>query len=117
MNINRWEIKSFEEAEKVAVQLTEETGVRHVATDAGEWVSPRYYAVRVPQIGDEVSYGFNGDYYPDGHITSVSDGPKMVIKTSGGHVYYRRNVTGSWVMKGGTWRLVRGYHCELNPSF
>lgn len=117
MNINRWEIKSFEEAEKVAEKLTEETLVRHVATDAGEWVSPRYDAVRAPQVGDEVSYAFNGDYYPDGYIASISDGPKMVIKTSGGHVYYRRRNTGVWMMKGGTWHLVQGHRSELNPSF
>lgn len=119
MDINRWrwEIKSFEEAEKAAQKLTEETLVRHVATDAGSNVSPRFDAIRAPQVGDAVSYAFNGDYYPDGYIASVSDGPKMVVKTSKGHIYYRRRKTGNWVMQGGTWNLVQGHHSELNPSF
>jgi len=117
MNINRWKIKDFKEAEKVAEKLTEETLVRHVAVDAGSNVFPRFGAIRVPQVGDAVSYAFNGDYYPDGYIASVSSGVKMVIKTSKGHVYYRHLKTGCWIMKGGTWRLVDGHRSELNPSF
>ena len=91
-------------------------GDHYLAVDGGEWISPRYDVVVAPKIGEEVSYAFNGDYYPDGTIVSMSESFKRVV-TSTGNVYYRRKLTGTWKMTGGTWGMVHGHINERNPSF
>jgi hypothetical protein len=92
-----------------------------LAADAGPGVSPRYSVFRAPSVGDECSYGFNGDAYPDGRILSIGTGPKARLVTSGengvSHVYYRRKLSQSWVQQGGTWSLIHGRHDRRNPSF
>jgi hypothetical protein len=117
-NRNDW--KSFKRAEQVAAELNEIHGKPiYLATDSGPHVSPRYDVIVIPQVGDEVSYSFNGDTYPDGKITFVSDASKnfRIIKTDTGSVYYRRKLAGGWLKVGGTWSLVRGHINERNPSF
>jgi hypothetical protein len=86
-----------------------------MAVDRGTSVYPRYAVIRKPQVGDDVSYAFNGDYYPDGQIASISKSMK-VITTTNGHKFYRRKESGSWVMNG-TWTLVNGHIDRRNPSF
>ncbi len=113
--LDRYALESFEDAEKEAARRTEETGDLHVACDRSEYVWPRYSVVRAPQVGDEVSYGFNGDTYPDGVIVKVSKTLKKVT-TDSGRTYYRRRKTGSWV-SGGTWSLVAGHISTYNRSF
>ena len=110
-----WDLKTFEDAENHAKELTEANGELYIAVDEGNGVSPRYKTTRVPQVGDTVSYGFNGDYYPDGQIVRISKSLK-VITTSTGNKFYRYKKSGSWRMHG-TWWLVQGYHDRLNPSF
>lgn len=103
----------------LAAWVTAITVVQHVACSY-ENCSQRHAIVRIPQVGDEVSYGFNGDYYPDGKIGRVT--PKLTVVTvdENGkelHRYNRRRETGSWIMSGGTWSLVMGHRNEKNPSF
>lgn len=108
---NNW--RTFEAAQEVAALL----GPGFIATDAGSHVSPRYDVQQLPKIGDVVSYGFNGDYYPCGTVTKISAGPNFRrIQTSDGKVFYRVKQTGCW-KNAGTWSLVSGYHNERNPSF
>jgi hypothetical protein len=104
------------EAQEAATTLTQETGKLHIATDEGEWVSPRYSVIEAPAVGDEVSYAFNGDYYPCGRIVKVSTSLR-VIKTDTGATFYRRRQSATWKKEGGTWSLVRGHRSEKNPSF
>ncbi len=113
--INRNDIRSMAHAERIAQEATELTGQLHIPTDAGGHVSPRIDVIRCPALGDEVSYAFNGDSYPDGEITGISPTLK-VITTSTGSRYHRRGRTGSWI-KGGTWSLIQGHHDKRNPSF
>lgn len=115
--VSRWDFDSFAKAEQIAAGATKVTGELHVAVDSGPYVSPRFDVVRAPAVGDKVSYGFNGDYYPDGVIVSVGSGVQMVVKTSTGQTYRRRRQTGSWRQAGGTWSLVQGHIDERNPSF
>ena len=77
---------------------------------------PRFDVVYAPQVGDKVSYAFNGDSYPDGVVTKVSASLRR-IETSTGSVYYRRKSTGTWKKQGGTWWLVHGWHNDRNPHF
>lgn len=115
--LSRNDFRSFADAEKVAALL----GEGYIPTDAGSHVSPRYDVQALPKVGDDVSYGFNGDYYPAGKITSISKGPlfrKVVATNAAGrvHTFWRRRKSGSWVMDQ-TWSLVGGIHNERNPSF
>lgn len=121
-NRNDW--KTMAAAEEVARAL----GEGYIATDAGPYVSPRYDVRALPKIGDAVSYAFNGDYYPCGHIVRISAGPGFrrieAHEERGGkhvgevtkHVFYRRRLTGSW-LKDGMWSLVAGHVNRRNPEF
>lgn len=112
----RGEFNSMKDAEKIADDLNKHAGFRKfLATDSGDHCWPRYDVVYLPQVGEEVSYTFNGDYYPDGTIVAISKSLK-VITTSSGKKYYRRRQTGAWV-RNRTWSLIPGHIKELNPSF
>lgn len=108
---DRW---SASQAKDIAESTSALTGDRYVATFR-EHCYPAIDVVRAPKVGDEVSYGFNGDYYPDGVVTKISASLRRV-QTDTGSVYYRRKQTGSWI-KGGQWSLVRGHYNEWNREF
>lgn len=109
------DLESFTDATVEADRRMDAEGGMWVAVDRGENVWPRFGVTRVPQVGEPVSYGFNGDSYPDGFVTRVSK--TLQITTDTGNVYRRKGATGTWVRTGGTWRLVRGHVSALNPSF
>lgn len=108
---SRWDWRTFEAAKEVAAAL----GPDYIATDSGPCVSPRYDVIKLPKVGDKVSYAFNGDYYPCGEIVSVSDSKKLIV-TSEGQKFYRRGQSGVWKYKQ-TWSLVQGHISRLNPEF
>lgn len=110
----RCDFGSLEEAELMAVRAGADD---YLAVDWGSGISPRFDVVKKPKIGDLVSYGFNGDCYPDGEIIRIGGGVKMIVTTSTGSRYYRRKNTGAWVKQGGTWRMVMGHHSTRNPHF
>lgn len=112
---SRWDFTTFDVAEKLAADATKLTGTLYIAIDNGPNVSPRYDIVRAPKVGDKVSYGFNGDYYPDGEITNISASLRIVT-TSTGRKYYRRRLTDLWLERG-MWALVQGHIDERNPEF
>jgi len=107
---------SWEDAQAEAARLNGIHPTRHfLACDAGDHCWPRYSVKMAPQVGDEVSYSFNGDTYPCGTITKISDSYKQ-ITTSEGRKFYRRKLTGAWI-NNGTWSLVGGHRHEQNPHF
>jgi len=110
------DIVSFEEATRLAESATKAMGVPFLPCDHGEWRHPRYAVISAPRMGDPVSYAFNGDYYPAGHITKMSDSFYR-LQTSTGDVFYRSKHTAGWKKKGGTWWMVAGHHNERNPHF
>lgn len=117
-----WSTKCFmvrdvtpERHEVIARQATELTGRVHVVIDNGPHRGNRYDILEAPAVGDAVSYAFNGDSYPDGHITHVTAGTLRVIKTDTGSVYYRKKNSGAWVKKGGTWGMIKGHVRKQNP--
>lgn len=116
---SRHDWKTFEVATHRASELSAALGGTFIAIDNGAGCWPRFDIIQPPAVGDEVSYTFNGDTYPDGKIVSVSAPSKQfrVIKTDTGGVYYRRKLSGRWVKAGGTWSLVQGHHETRNPSF
>lgn len=119
-NRNDW--KTYEAAAEVAAAL----GPEYQATDAGEWVSPRYDVIDIPKVGTAVSYTFNGDAYPCGKIVSISPGPgfrKIVAEDESGRrcIFWRRcrnglPIGGAWIMNG-TWSLIEGTINKRNPEF
>lgn len=118
----RWDWPTFARAEEVAAQLNEYAAKdangrlpRYLATDSGPGCYPRYDVIEAPQVGDPVSYGFNGDYYPDGTVTYVTPGSCYLVRTSTGNTYRRRANSAHWAQPGGTWALVPGHHEERNP--
>lgn len=118
VSVCRHDFKTFTRAEEIAAQCNElNDGNTYVATDAGPWCSPQFDVITIPKVGDEVSYAFNGDYYPCGKVVSVGTGAKRVVVTDTGAKFYRRKLTGSWLKEGGTWSLVAGHRSERNPSF
>lgn len=95
--------------------LAATTGTQ-IVVDNGPHVSPRFSVIEPPKVGDKVSYGFNGDYYPDGEIVKISGKNLRIVTTSTGSKFWRRGNSGRWVMNG-TWSLVPGHRSERNPSF
>ncbi len=110
--------RSFAEVAALAARLNEKDpqGPRYLPVDQGGSCHPRFDIIIAPKVGDPVSYAFNGDYYPDGVITRISESCR-VVATSGGHVYFRRKATSSWIQAGGTWRLVQGHRSDKNMEF
>lgn len=113
--LSRWDYTGFDHVQRLAQELTEETGKLFLGVDSGESVSPRYDVVEAPKVGEAVSYAFNGDYYPCGTIESISASLRVIVTTTG-HKFYRKRQSGRWVYSK-TWSLVKGHHNDKNPSF
>ena len=113
--MNNWNIKSFEHATELAAAQTQATGKLYIACDRGECCSPRFHVEPAPVVGEEVSIGFNGDYYPCGVITSISKTMKK-ITTSEGKVFYRKRQMAVWKADG-IWCMVNGHINRWNPEF
>lgn len=118
----RWDFDTLLDAQQVAEELNGFPKLniapfsdKYIATDAGRCRSPQFDVQRRPQVGDKVSYAFNGDYYPDGTIVKISPTLKK-ITTDTGSSYYRLRNTGTWKLNK-TWSLVHGHINERNPSF
>jgi hypothetical protein len=113
--MTRHDIESLEHAGEIAESAQKATGKLYLPVDSGSGVWPRFDVIEAPVVGEAVSYGFNGDYYPCGHIKSISASFRL-ITTTGGQKFYRRRQSANWVY-GGIWSLVDGHRSELNPSF
>jgi hypothetical protein len=113
--VSRNDFKTFEQAQEVAEAASRFEGVDYIATDSGAYCSPRYDVIKAPQHLAPVSYCFNGDYYPCGHIKSISKTMKKITTTTG-KTFYRRKNTGCWLANG-TWSMVEGHIEQRNPMF
>lgn len=109
-----WDWNAKDVVDDIAAKLTEVTGDLYLAVDGGPHSRPRFSVFKAPKVGDEVSKGFNGDYYPCGKIVAISKTMKKIV-TDDGTVFYRRSTT-RW-LDGGTFVMVRGVHNERNPHF
>lgn len=107
---------TLEAAEARAAELTEQTGEQHIAYDAG-YVFDKFMAARLPQVGDEVSMAFNGDYYPVGTIARISATYSRITTSEG--VVFTRVGPCSWKQGGkrGAFSLIQGVHDRRNPEF
>jgi hypothetical protein len=125
--LNGWDMgtgtrmTSYADAERCAEGLSKLTGAPFIAEDRGGHVSPRYAVIRAFQIGEPVSYGFNGDSYPCGRIVGMSGKGGNRIITTRDHngkerKFWRRDLSGSW-KHDGMWSLMHGWHRDRNPSF
>jgi hypothetical protein len=113
---SRWDWPDLATVLSLAKYLTAMTGNTWLGIDNSASTSPRYDLMLAPKVGDPVSYGFNGDYTPDGHIVRITPGHKT-ITTSTGKTYRRRGLRSSWLQPGGTWGMVKGHVSERNPHF
>lgn len=112
----RGDFKNFQRAVEIAEQITAATGELYLPVDNTANVSPRYDVIRAPAVGDEVSYAFNGDYYPCGKIVKISPTYKKITTDTGNTFYRTRLNSANWKMDG-TWSLVRGHIERQNPCF
>lgn len=111
--VSRNDMKDVPHAELIADQAQALTGNRYVAVDNGLHHYPRYDVVRAPKVGDEVSYAFNGDYYPCGQVTKISKSLRRV-ETESGRTFWRKKLTAAW-LENGTWSLIQGHVDKRNP--
>ena len=113
------DMDSFEEATKIAEQVSKLLVGHWVPFDDGECTSHRFGIIEVPKVGEDVSYGFNGDYYPCGKIVRVTPSLRVIAEDERGNktTFNRRQQTACWKKVGGTWSLVKGIHKEQNPHF
>lgn len=107
------DISSFENAQNIASLATEITGNTYLAADNGPNIRC-YGIIKAPQIGDSVSCGFNGDFYPVGKITHISANFKKIV-TCTKNTFYRYKQTPLW--KDGSFVMVKGTIDERNPHF
>ena len=70
--LTRHDLQSLAEAEMLAAAAQEATGKAYLAIDSGGGCYPRFDVIEAPVVGEDVSYAFNGDYYPCGQIKSIS---------------------------------------------
>ena len=103
------------EAKAVAAKASEVFGVPYDFVDSECTGLRRYDIIQLPQVGDEVSYAFNGDCYPDGVIIAITQ--KGQVKTDTGSTYRRKKQTAGWLKTSGTFWMVRGHIYEQNPHF
>jgi hypothetical protein len=106
------------EAQRHLEERVAETGVEHIIFNSADESWPFWEVSRLPQIGDEISYGFNGDSYPCGTIVKISKTMKK-ITGSGGDTFYRSpkpRQQSTW-RKHKTWTMTFGHTEKRNPSF
>jgi hypothetical protein len=109
-----WKLKSFAEAQALAETASKAyPELAILPYDYGYGVYPAYGIIEAPKVGDDVSYGFNGDYYPLGKVEQIGKDYKRI--KAGGKWWYRRKLTPSW--RNGCWALVKGTYDERNPEF
>jgi hypothetical protein len=122
--INRNDISEYPAAplmlaQQIADSASKLMGVPYLATDAGDSVSPRYDVIKAPQIGDQVSRAFNGDYYPCGAVVAIQKNYRRIVvdgSERGRLIFARRKESGCWLNKG-MWSLLPGVIKKLNPEF
>lgn len=112
---SRHDWTSKEQVDAIAAQLTEHTGYLFLGLDNGRNVKPRFDIFKAPKVGDVVSMGFNGDFYPCGRIVSISKTMKKIV-TDNDTIFWRRGESARW-LNSGTFVLVAGERNERNPHF
>ncbi len=113
--VEGFESSDAEEAKRFAQSMTDFGNVIYMSYKQDGYSDRPYRVKPAPQIGDFVSYAFNGDYYPDGEIVAISASFRR-IKTESGNVYWRNKEAYQWKYEK-TWSMVKGHHDERNPSF
>lgn len=113
--INRNDIRDAEHASELAFDLHLETSKVFLWVDNGRSCHPRFDVIKAMEVGDKVSYAFNGDSYPCGSIIAISPSYKVITVTDG-FKFYRKGETGAW-KKNRTWSLIPGTVYKQNPSF
>lgn len=128
---SRWDWKTYEAAADVAAKLNADAKTDglvdaeghilfYLATDAGPHQSPRYDVIQAPSLGTFVSKSFNGDSYPIGKIVKIGKNFSRIYVGRESNpddvlCFYRRGLSGRWILKGGTWGMNQGRHNERNP--
>lgn len=118
-DISQYPGAPFLYAQQIADSASKLAGAPYLAVDNGESVSPRYDVIEAPQVGDEVSRAFNGDYYPVGKIVAIQKNYRRIVvdgSPRGRLIFARRKESGAWLNKG-MWSLVSGQVSRLNPEF
>lgn len=106
---------SFAEVQALAEWATKYTGEVYLACNDGSY----FEVIEAPKVGDEVSRGFNGDYYYVGKIVRITPNWMVVAEDAEGHQtkFNRRKNTASWKPIGGYGGMVHGVVNRQNPEF
>lgn len=113
--LNRNDIGSYAYAFTIAALLTDKYKADKRTFLACNRNDRDFDVIEAPKVGDKVSKGFNGDYYPEGEITRIT--PKWQITTSTGAKFRRVKNTASWRETGRGFSMVGGHIDERNPSY
>lgn len=97
-----------QEATVYAEQLSSTLKRPYIAVQTAYGHRRKFDIIAAPQVGDKVSYTFNGECYPCGEIVRISPTLKKII-TNHDKVFYRRGNTGQWMMHN-TWSMIPGHH-------
>ena len=125
------EIFNYQDAELIKAVMEKDGGTYQIiqngrdqrellefANDEGTYSEPKpnFRVFKMPAVGDKVSFGFNGDWYPCGEIAKISKTFKK-IATNTGEIFWRKGKGKSWMREGGTWSMTKGHYNERNPHF
>jgi len=108
--------ETMELATAAAIELTNSTGAEHIAYKTSYACDP-FVAGRLPQIGDKVSMGFNGDYYPEGEIVKIHKNHKRVITSTGREFTRVGDMRWKQGGKNGAFSMIEGHISKMNPHF
>lgn len=108
--LNRNDIKSWAFCHTLAQMLSmySKDGTRYLPTQNQS--GTEFDVIVAPKVGDEVSRGFNGDYYPCGKITKIT--PTWQITTDTGAKFRRVKESAAWKETRGSFWMVNGVHDE-----
>lgn len=101
--------------EEIKEQVEALTGKKHFVYKSRTHLCP-IQVVKLPEVGEEVSKGFNGDYYPCGKIEKISASYGKIV-TEDGTVFIRQKKNPVCWLNDRTWSMVPGIKDERNPHF
>ena len=97
----------------LSVDLNKLTGSQWIVTSTRDL--SRNEIIETPKLGDKVSYGGNGDYYPCGKIVKIT--PSLRLVTDTGAKFSRILRSGAWKHTNGFGHLVAGHISQLSQEF
>lgn len=113
--ISSRDIKTFQEATRIARYLGFLTNEEYLPVATGPDLANNIEIIKAPKVGDPVSATLNGDSYPEGYITRIT--PTWRITTSTGRKFSRLKSSSTWQEVGRGFYMSMGHRSFRNPHF